>query len=82
MNNLTRNSVILLATFFLPALLSVHVESSQDVAEPAQLPVDVMQVLELPAHISNQMLLRWEHQRLLVRGMTRWMISKTADISD
>lgn len=65
MNNLTRKSAILLAAFFLPALLSVDVTRSQDVSEPAQLPVDVMQVLELPVHISNPMLLRSEQGYLL-----------------
>ncbi len=64
-NNLTRKSVSLLAAFFLPALLSVDVARSQDVFEPAQLPVDVMQVLELPVHIGNPMLLRAEQGYLL-----------------
>ena len=60
MNNPTRKSVILLALFFLPALLSVTVARSQDAADPDQLTVDVMQVLELPAHLSNPILLRSE----------------------
>lgn len=65
MNSLTRKSVILMATFFLPALLSVDVARSQEVSEPAQLPVGVMQVLELPVHISNPILLRSEQGYLL-----------------
>lgn len=59
-NNLTRKSVSLLAAFLLPALLALDVARSQDVSEPAQLPVDVMQVLELPVHLGSPMLLRSE----------------------
>ena len=58
MNNLTRKSVILVAAFFSLALLSVDVARSQDVSGPDHLPVDVMQVLELPAHVTNPILLR------------------------
>jgi len=65
MNTLARKSVILLAAGFLPALLSVDVARSQDVAEPVRLPVDVMQVLELPVHISNPILFRSEQGNLL-----------------
>jgi hypothetical protein len=65
MNNLTRKSVILLAAFFLPALLTVDVARSQDVAGPDHLPVDVMQVLELPAQVSNPILLSSEQGYLL-----------------
>jgi hypothetical protein len=61
MSNLTRKAVILLAGFILPALLSVDVARSQDVADPDYLPVDVMQVLELPAHVTNPILLRSEN---------------------
>lgn len=60
MNNLTRKSIILLAGFFLPALLSVEVARSQDVDDPDHLPVDVMQVLELPAQIISPVLFRSE----------------------
>lgn len=61
MNNLSRKSLILLAGFFLPALLSVDVARSQDVVDPDHLPVDVMQVLELPAHVTNPILLGSEN---------------------
>ena len=64
-NNLTRKSIILLAGFFLPALLSVEAARSQDVAGPDYLPVDVMWVLELPAQISNPMLYRSEQGYVL-----------------
>lgn len=74
MNNLTRKSVILLAGFFLPALLSVDVTRSQDVADLDHLRVDVMQVLELPAQISNPMLLRSEQGYLL-----KFQISNNSD---
>ncbi len=66
MNNLARKLLILLAAFFLPALLSDDVARSQDVADPDHLPVvDVMQVLELPAHVTNPILLRSEKGYLL-----------------
>ncbi len=65
MNNLTRKSVILLAVFFLPALLSINVVRSQEVADPDHLTVDVMQVLELPAHVTNPILVRSEKGYLL-----------------
>ena len=58
MNKLCRKFVILLAAFFLPALLSVDVVKLQDVASPDYLPVDVMQVLELPTYVTNPILLR------------------------
>jgi hypothetical protein len=64
MKALTGKLLILLAAF-LPALLVVNVAKSQDVADPDQLPVDVMQVLELPAHVSNPILLRSEKSYLL-----------------
>jgi hypothetical protein len=60
MNNLTRKSVILLTTFFLAVLLSVDGARPQESSDPSQLPVDIMQVLELPVHISGSMLLRSE----------------------
>jgi hypothetical protein len=65
MNKLTGKLLILLAAFFWPALLSNDVARSQDVAEPDNLPVDVMQVLELPAHVTNPILLRSEKGYLL-----------------
>ena len=64
-NNLSRKLLILLAALFLPALLSNDVASSQDVADPDHFPVDVMQVLELPAHITNPMLLKSDRGYLL-----------------
>jgi len=64
-NNLPRKLLIPLAAFFLPVLLCGDVARSQDVAGPDQLPVDVMQVLELPAHITNPILLRSEKGYLL-----------------
>jgi hypothetical protein len=60
MNNLARKLLLLPAAFFLPAWLSVGVARPQNVADPDHLPVDVMQVLELPAHVSNPFLLRSE----------------------
>lgn len=65
MNNLARKLLILFAAFFLPALLSGNVARSQDVADPDHLPVDVMPVLELPAHVTNPMLLKSEKGYLL-----------------
>ena len=64
MKALTGKLLILLAAF-LPALLVVSAAKSQDVTDPDQLPVDVMQVLELPAHVSNPILLRSEKSYLL-----------------
>ena len=65
MNDLAGKLLVLLAVFFLPALLSVAVARSQDFSEPAQLPVEVMQVLELPVHISNPILLKSDQGYLL-----------------
>lgn len=65
MNKLCRKFVILLAAFFLPALLSVDVVKLQDVASPDYLPVDVMQVLELPTYVTNPILLRTDKGYLL-----------------
>lgn len=58
MSKLCRKLVILLAAVFLPVLLSVELARSQDVADPVPLPVDVMQVLELPTYVTNPILLR------------------------
>jgi hypothetical protein len=65
MNNLTRKSVILLAAFFFPDLLAVDLARSQDDADPDHLSVDVMQVLELPAHVTSPTLLRSDKGYLL-----------------
>ncbi len=74
MKKLCRKLVILLAAVFLPALLSVDLVRSQDVADPDHLPVDVMQVLELPTHISNPLLVRSEQGYLL-----KFQISNNSD---
>lgn len=63
--NLSRKALFLLATIFLPTLLSGNVARSQDTPEPAYLPVDVMQVLELPVSITNPVLSRTEKGYLL-----------------
>ena len=60
MKKLCRKLVILIAAFFLPALLSVDVARSQDVSEPDHLPIDVMQGSELPADVTNPIVLRSE----------------------
>ncbi|MCM3869336.1 MAG: hypothetical protein ND895_01395 [Pyrinomonadaceae bacterium] len=60
MNGLPRRLLILLAAFSLPALLSHDVARSQDVANADQLPVEVMAVLELPAYVTNPILIRTE----------------------
>lgn len=74
MNNLSRKSLILLAAFFLPTLLSVEAARSQELGYPDHLPVDVMQVPDLPAHVSNPMLIRSEQGYLL-----KFQISNNSD---
>lgn len=63
--NLSRKALFLLATIFLPTLLSGNVARSQDKPEPAYLTVDVMQVIELPVSITNPVLSRTENGYLL-----------------
>lgn len=63
--NLNRKALFLLATIFLPTLLSGDAARSQDKSELAYLPVDVMQVLELPVSITNPVLSRTEKGYLL-----------------
>jgi hypothetical protein len=58
MSNLFRKLVVLLAATFLPALLSVDVVKLQDVADPDYLPVDLIQMWELPTYVTNPILLR------------------------
>ncbi len=65
MSNLTRKLLVLSAAFFLSALLPQNVVKSQEVAELEYLPIDVMQVLELPAHFTNPTLLRSKSGYLL-----------------
>jgi hypothetical protein len=60
MTKLSRKLLILLAAFFLPALLSGNVARSQDLSYHDYLPVEVMQVWELPTHVTNPLLLKSE----------------------
>lgn len=58
MNNFGRKSLTLLAAIFLLVFLSGDVARSQDVSVPTDLPVDVLQMLELPVNITNPILSR------------------------
>lgn len=58
MDNFSRKSLAVLAAIFLLGFLSSDVTRSQDVSEPTELPVDLLQVLELPVNITNPILSR------------------------